>query len=57
MTDLPAVRDCGITWPEGDPRPPDPFRSRCCWGSSANAHGLGICWGLRWIGRLRGYRP
>lgn len=35
-------------------RPPNPGRTDCCGKPSDSPHGLGICRGPRWIGRLRG---
>jgi len=40
-----------------DGRPPNPGVTECCGGSTYNAHGFGVCWGPRWVGRLRGYDP
>lgn len=49
----------GVEFPpdEGCPActaaPPNPGMTDCCHQSPDARHGFGICWGPRWIGRLR----
>lgn len=52
-----AKRDEPPQPPPVRPSRPNPMISACCGGGSENAHGFGICWGPRVVGRLRGYRP